>query len=452
MAVSRENQKRVIVAAVLLDLLAVSLVVPLLPARFRELGVSSKALGLVGSTYSVAQIVGGLALGALSDRALGRKGLLLVNFVGAGVAYAIVGLPRATFEVLVLSRVVVGLCKQTMTASTALVTELTEEGAERALWIGRISSAAQVSWIAGQSVGGYLNSFGDPRYPSAVAVGLYAFDFALVSAALPSAAARASAVAVAVAAAPPEKEEEESFAARLRRTLFANRAVAAVAAARLALAFSNRAAAVTRQLYELERWDLTRGDAAYLSSFKSLVGVFASWQLAGALTKRFGAPQLVRLAAAVAVGAALGEAVPASAWRDVFHVPEALARRLPDVPVVDKALGDPSLLVYALVLFPLTAAGTQVATIALRSTFTEAVPKTETAAALACLDVLMSAVGVAAPLCGGLAFDGVPAPRQPLVAAKFHAAGLLVVLLCFPPFGAAKAPAASVEAEAKKDN
>ena len=451
MAVSRENQKRVIVAAVLLDLLAVSLVVPLLPARFRELGVSSKALGLVGSTYSVAQIVGGLALGALSDRALGRKGLLLVNFVGAGVAYAIVGLPRATFEVLVLSRVVVGLCKQTMTASTALVTELTEEGAERALWIGRISSAAQVSWIAGQSFGGYLNSFGDPRYPSAVAVGLYAFDFALVSAALPSAAGRAPAVAVAVAA-PPPPPEEESFAARLRRTLFANRAVAAVAAARLALAFSNRAAAVTRQLYELERWDLTRGDAAYLSSFKSLVGVFASWQLAGALTKRFGAPQLVRLAAAVAVGAALGETVPASAWRELFHVPEALARRLPDVPVVDKALGDPSLLVYALVLFPLTAAGTQVATIALRSTFTEAVPKTETAAALACLDVLMSAVGVAAPLCGGLAFDGVPAPRQPLVAAKFHAAGLLVVLLCFPPFGAAKPPAAAVEAEAKKDN
>ena len=138
MPLTRENQKRVIVGAVLLDLLAVSLVVPLLPARFRELGVSSKALGLVGSTYSVAQIVGGLALGALSDGALGRKGLLLLNFVGAGAAYAMVGWPSAPFEVLVLSRVVVGLCKQTMTASTALMTELTEPGAERALWIGRV--------------------------------------------------------------------------------------------------------------------------------------------------------------------------------------------------------------------------------------------------------------------------------------------------------------------------
>ncbi|KAH8058816.1 major facilitator superfamily-like protein [Aureococcus anophagefferens] len=79
-----------------------------------------------------------------------------------------------------------------MTASTALMTELTEPGAERALWIGRVSSAAQVSWIAGQSLGGYLNSFGDARYPSAVAVGLYAFDFALISLALPAGAAAAA--------------------------------------------------------------------------------------------------------------------------------------------------------------------------------------------------------------------------------------------------------------------
>ena len=106
---------------VLLDLLAVSLVVPLLPARYRELGVGAKSLGFASSAYSLAQIVGGLALGALSDRSLGHRGLLLLSFVGAATAYAIVGWPGATFYTLVGSRVVVGLCKQTMTASTALV-------------------------------------------------------------------------------------------------------------------------------------------------------------------------------------------------------------------------------------------------------------------------------------------------------------------------------------------
>ncbi len=117
----KNAQLWVLVVVVLLDLLAVSLVVPLLPARYRELGVGAKALGFASSAYSLAQIVGGLALGALSDRSLGHRGLLLLSFVGAATAYAIVGWPGATFYTLVGSRVVVGLCKQTMTASTALV-------------------------------------------------------------------------------------------------------------------------------------------------------------------------------------------------------------------------------------------------------------------------------------------------------------------------------------------
>lgn len=45
----------------------------------------------------------------------------------------------------------------------------------------------------------------------------------------------------------------------------------------------------------------------------------------------------------------------------------------------------------------------------------------------------MSAVGVVGPLLGGFAFDGVPAARQPLVGAAFHAVALAVVLVCFPP-------------------
>ena len=41
----KNAQLWVLVVVVLLDLLAVSLVVPLLPARYRELGVGAKALG-----------------------------------------------------------------------------------------------------------------------------------------------------------------------------------------------------------------------------------------------------------------------------------------------------------------------------------------------------------------------------------------------------------------------
>ena len=58
-------------------------------------------------------------------------------------------------------------------------------------------------------------------------------------------------------------------------------------------------------------------------------------------------------------------------------------------------------------------------------------PASDTAGALAALDVASSAIGVAAPLVGGLAFDGVPVPRQPLVAAIFYGAALVAIVALF---------------------
>ena len=68
---SARAQRQLLVAVVFLDLIAVSLVVPLLPARFKELGVSTKTYGLISSTYSLAQIAGGLVLGGAAVTAYG---------------------------------------------------------------------------------------------------------------------------------------------------------------------------------------------------------------------------------------------------------------------------------------------------------------------------------------------------------------------------------------------
>eukprot|EP00965_Chrysotila_dentata_P256274 6212495-Pleurochrysis_carterae.AAC.2 len=73
---------RSLTVAVFVDLLAVSLVVPLLPRRYKQLGVSPALAGLIGSVYSAAQIVGGLAFGMLADRVLGRRTVLLVSVAG----------------------------------------------------------------------------------------------------------------------------------------------------------------------------------------------------------------------------------------------------------------------------------------------------------------------------------------------------------------------------------
>lgn len=438
MGLSPEGQRRVLVVAVGVDLLAVSLVVPLLPARFRELGLSAAHYGFVQSTYSAAQIVGGLGIGYLGDRGLGRRGILLLNFCGAAAAYAIVGAPSAGVAALVFSRVVVGLCKQTMMASTALMADLTAPGPDRALWIGRLSSAAQCAWVAGQSLGGWLNARGSPLLVSCVAVALYALDFCLVAAALPAAPGGG-----ATKEESPKADRAPRAAAPLR-SLLSSPAVAGVCATRLALSFAGRAANATRAIYELDRWDLTRGDAAYLSSFKSLVGVLSSWFLAGALTRRLGPATLARGAAAVFVLAALLEAVPAAAYASLPLVPAALG----DGPLLSRLRDDPSLLVYAALAFPAAAAATQVSTVSLRATFTEVVPREATARALAALDVALSAVGVAAPLAAAWAFDGVDPQDQPRVAAAFHAAALAVALVAFPAAARRATPGEAKEKDA----
>ena len=202
----------------------------------------------------------------------------------------------------------------------------------------------------GPSPAVYLNRFGDPRVPSAVAVGLYVVCFVVASATLPTGH---------ITQKKAMKRQDTTS------VLTASRAVAATAGARLAVAFAMRAAMVTRQVYELERWDLSRSDYASFGLFKSITGIAASWGLAGPLSRRFcqgcGTEHLVKGAAAVAVFAALAEAVP---WPSSTGV-EGLAA---------KALADPSLLVYACVIFPLKTAAGQVATIALRARFTEVSP------------------------------------------------------------------------------
>ena len=285
--------------------------------------------------------------------------------------------------------------------------ELTAPGPERATWVGRIASASQASWLVGQSVGAYLNRFGDPRVPSACAVGLYVVCFIVSSATLPTG----------------HTTQKKTMKRQNTSVLVASRAVAATAGARLAVAFAMRAAMVTRQVYELERWDLSRSDYASFGLFKSITGIAASWGLAGPLSRRFcqgcGTEHLVKGAAAVAVVAALAEAAP---WPRSSTGVEGLTAKL---------FADPSLLVYACVIFPLKTAAGQVATIALRARFTEVVPASDTAGALAALDVASSAIGVAAPIVGGFAFDGVPVPRQPLVAATFYGAALFAILALF---------------------
>ena len=201
---------------VMVDMFAVALVVPLLHQYYKASGVHSGTSGekckiacdtlsieflhthppprpflhhqagqreMLSSVFSFSQIVGGLAIGFLSDTgALTKRNVLLISFLGSAASYLLIfvgGLKK-----LIFSRVLVGSVKQTMTVSTSLLAQYSTPE-ERAESLGRMSSFSTVAWILGPTVGGFLYKHAHPSSPALVASILFLFNSSLAYALLP---------------------------------------------------------------------------------------------------------------------------------------------------------------------------------------------------------------------------------------------------------------------------
>ena len=75
---------------VFLDILGVGLILPVLPAVSKELGIEPWLVGLMSTFYGAGQVIGSPFMGALSDRK-GRKVVLLTSFTVCAIAYGLIG-------------------------------------------------------------------------------------------------------------------------------------------------------------------------------------------------------------------------------------------------------------------------------------------------------------------------------------------------------------------------
>ncbi len=93
-------------------------------------GCCNEQLAWISSAYSLAQLFGGLLLGWVSDGIFSRKTILMTSLLGSAASYGMVGISTSK-SLLILSRIVVGLVKQTMTMATALMSDLPMNRARR---------------------------------------------------------------------------------------------------------------------------------------------------------------------------------------------------------------------------------------------------------------------------------------------------------------------------------
>src|ERR1041384_7232392 len=143
---------------VLVDVLGLTIILPLLPFYAESLGATPAIVGFIVSTYAVCQLIAGPPLGRLSDR-VGRRPVLLVSQMGTFVGFLILASARVLWMVF-LARIIDGLTAGDVT-----------EPENRAKSFGIIGIAFGLGFLVGPAVSGYLAQFSN-TYPILLAAGL----------------------------------------------------------------------------------------------------------------------------------------------------------------------------------------------------------------------------------------------------------------------------------------
>ena len=138
---------------VFIDVLALTLVLPLLPYYAESFGASALTVGLLLASFSACQLVSGPLLGRLSDR-VGRKPVLVVSQLGTCVGLLVMAF-SPSIEWLFVGRVIDGLTAGNLSTAQAYITdETTPEQRTRAY--GFFGIAFGVGFLVGPAISGAL--------------------------------------------------------------------------------------------------------------------------------------------------------------------------------------------------------------------------------------------------------------------------------------------------------
>jgi DHA1 family tetracycline resistance protein-like MFS transporter len=166
---------------VLVDVLGLTIILPLLPFYAEKLGASATVVGLLISSYALCQLIAGPILGRMSDH-MGRKPLLIVSQFGTFIGFLILAFAGSLWMVF-LSRVIDGLTAGNLSLAQAYIADVTTPE-NRAKSFGLIGIAFGVGFFIGPGISGYLAQFGYV-YPILAAAFLSALSIVCTATLLP---------------------------------------------------------------------------------------------------------------------------------------------------------------------------------------------------------------------------------------------------------------------------
>jgi MFS family permease len=147
----------VLMAIAFVDMVGLLMVIPLLPFYAQRLGAGGTVVGLLVSSFSVAQLLSAPVWGRMSDR-FGRRPALLVALGASAIAYVIFGYANSLW-LLFLSRIVQGAGGGTVGVIQAYVADATEPK-DRARSLGWLSAATNLGVTLGPVLGALAVTMG----------------------------------------------------------------------------------------------------------------------------------------------------------------------------------------------------------------------------------------------------------------------------------------------------
>ena len=373
---------------IVLDMLAVSFVIPLMNAYFKDAGLGTIGLGYMSSVYNVAQIVGTLFVGGLMSDMCSKRDVLLLSFVGSAVSYLLLG-TTSSLPLLFFSRALVGAVKQTFSVSYSIINEATEGDPEqRSLELGRIYALSNACWTVGPSLGGMLYKV-DRAAPSVAAAALFLLNALLLVAFVPKQGIMASPT--------PRKPTEDVdgdsnngkdkptsvlwapfvLFSRQFSALAHERGVLNVIALRILIIFTESSMSSTRLVnYYQTRFGIQTSQLGFVSTISNVVGILIQSFLVNRVIAYFGGNSSMIIVALVAMAGT--------------HFLESAA---------------PTYMVFAFTsLLPAQIAGSLMSA-SIRNLFSNVVPSAHFGKAQAVFNMCISLSGIISPIYGSRVFS-----------------------------------------------
>lgn len=301
----------VLMVTAFIDMLGLLMIIPLLPFYALDLGAGGMVVGLLVSSFSVAQLLSAPLWGRFSDK-YGRRPALMVGLGASAVAYVVFAYADSLW-LLFLSRIVQGAGGGTVSVIQAYVADATRPE-DRAKSLGWLSAATNAGVAIGPSIGTWVQHLG-PHTPGLMAAGLCVLNMIFASRYLTE--VRKPATARADGTMPERKGSREALTHVLTHPATPSSRLIWIYAIAIG-AFQGTTAILA--LFLAWKFDVTKDNIGYFYTYIGTLSVVIRALFLGRVVDHFGEPRLSRWGLLLLAAGLAGMAVAPNLWVLVLSV------------------------------------------------------------------------------------------------------------------------------------